>query len=898
MTRTENISPQWIESQYQLYSQNPEQVSAEWRSFFQGFELGLESRANRTNTAPDYKPAAVQSLLRRYREIGHIYACVDPLSPCELDHPRLQLSEFGLDDKDLPREFAVDNFILPHAPLSEIIAILQQTYCRSLGSEFMHIPIPEERKWLQDRMEATRNRPGLSRNKKLSTLKMLQQASKFETFLHRKFVGQKRFSLEGAEAVIPLLDHIMEQSAGLALEHVIIGMAHRGRLNIMANIFKKPLENIFAEFADNEAFNIVGEGDVKYHKGFSTDRYFETGCVHISLASNPSHLEAVNPVVEGKCRARQDRQKGDGEQLVMPLLIHGDAAFAGQGIVAETLNLSQLEGYKTGGTLHLVINNQIGFTTAPVDARSTCYPTDIAKMLMAPIFHVHGDDPEALLQAADLALQFRQQFRKDVVLEVICYRRHGHNEGDEPFFTQPLMYEKIRNQTPTVDIYRNQLLSEGFDEAELDAIASQVDEALETALQLPPQKLEEGFLKKWSEISRKFSFEPIETGLQQETLNKLIAEATRLPADFTPHRKIATLLQKRRDAIDSGEKVDWGTGEALAFASLVSEGTSIRVSGQDSQRGTFNHRHATLTDNLTGRKHTPLADLAKASGCSFTAYNSMLSEAAVLGFEYGYSVETPNDLTIWEAQFGDFANGAQVIIDQFIASSMAKWDRSSGLAMFLPHGYEGQGPEHSSARIERYLQLCADNNLLAVNPSTPAQLFHLLRRQVHTAYRRPLIVFTPKALLRHPACVSQLDDFTAGHFQEIIPDTVTASNCERVLLCSGKIYYDLLQQRLDTGRQDVAIIRVEQMYPLHTELLQEIIAPFRADVEYYWVQEEIGNAGAWDHLRPQLTELLGREPVYIGRNRSASTAVGSHRIHKLQQQRILDLAFADNQERS
>ncbi len=895
MNPADNISPQWIESQYQLYKENPEQLPSEWRIFFQGFELGQK---NGSDSAPDHQPAAVQSLIRRYREIGHIYACVDPLTPCELNHPRLQLSEFRLDENDLQREFAVDNFILPQAPLAEIVAILQQTYCRSLGSEFMHIPIPEERKWLQDRMEASRNQPALSRSKKLLTLKMLQQASKFETFLHRKFVGQKRFSLEGAESVIPLLDHIIEQSAGLSLEHVIIGMAHRGRLNILANIFQKPLENIFSEFADNETFNIVGEGDVKYHKGFSTNRYFEKGCVHISLASNPSHLEAVDPVVEGKCRARQDHLEGDGEQQVLPLLIHGDAAFAGQGIVAETLNLSQLDGYKTGGTLHIVINNQIGFTTSPVDARSTCYPTDIAKMLMSPIFHVHGDDPEALLQAADLALQFRQQFRKDVVIEVICYRRHGHNEGDEPFFTQPLMYDKIRNQTPTAAIYRNQLAGEGFSATELDAIANQVDHALETALELPPQTLEEGFLKKWAEISRDFNFTSTETGIPQPVLKQLIEAATELPAGFTPHRKIATLLKKRRAAVSTGKRIDWGTGETLAFASLVHEGTSIRISGQDSRRGTFNHRHATLTDNLSGNPHTPLADLARKSDCRFSVYNSMLSEAAVLGFEYGYSVETPDDLTVWEAQFGDFANGAQVIIDQFIASSMAKWDRSSGITMFLPHGYEGQGPEHSSARIERYLQLCADNNLLVANPSSPAQLFHLLRRQLRTDYRRPLIVFTPKALLRHPACTSQLSEFSDGSFQEIIPDRQPHNDCRRVLLCSGKIYYDLLQQRQESGRQDIAIIRIEQLFPLHIERLKATLAPYPAEVEYFWVQEEIGNAGAWDHLRPQLTALLGFEPGYIGRARSASTAVGSHRIHKLQQQRILDQAFSDSQVRS
>ncbi len=892
MTSTDNVSPQWIEAQYQLYLEDPLQVSQEWRSFFQGFELGVDN----ASATPDHKPAAVQSLIRRYRDIGHIYACVDPLTPCALDHPGLQLSQLGLDDKDLERTFATDNFILPNAKLHEIIEVLQRTYCRSLGIEFMHIPIIEERQWLQDKMEGSRNQLALSREKKLATLKKLLQATKFETFIHRKFVGQKRFSLEGAESVIPLLDYLIEHAAGLSIEHVIIGMAHRGRLNVLANIYDKPLENIFAEFADNETFKIVGEGDVKYHKGYSSDRQYGDQTIHISLASNPSHLEAVDPVVEGKCRARQERLDGDGEQLVLPLLIHGDAAFAGQGVVAEVLNLSQLEGYKTGGTIHVVINNQIGFTTMPVDARSTCYPTDIAKMLLSPILHVHGDDPEALLQAANIALEFRQKFRKDVVIEVICYRRHGHNEGDEPFFTQPLMYEKIRNQLPTANLYQSQLLQEGFTLEEIKQLATEVDAELEGALDRPTLKFDEGFLKKWSKIERSFSFDPVDTSVEQQALRRLISIITTLPDDFSPHRKIATLLQKRRDAVEDGQKIDWGTAEALAFASLVDDGISIRVSGQDSRRGTFNHRHATLADAITGKVYTPLDDFAHQAGGHFTIYNSMLSEMAVLGFDYGYSVETPNDLTIWEAQFGDFANGAQVIIDQFIASSMTKWDRSSGLVMFLPHGYEGQGPEHSSARIERFLQLCADDNMLVTNPSTPAQLFHLLRRQVTAPYRRPLIVFTPKALLRHPACTSGLDDFANSHFREIIPDQPATKDCRRILLCSGKIYYDLLQYRQENKIEDVALIRIEQLFPLHLKLLGEIIAPYPDQAEYYWVQEEIANGGAWDHLRPQLAESLGQEPLYIGRKRSASPASGSHRVHKLEQQRIIEQAFAEKNE--
>ena len=889
MSIIENVSPQWIESQYQLYKEDPQQVAEEWQSFFKGFELGME---NRDLLAPDHKPAGVQSMIRRYRDIGHIYACVDPLTPCSLDHPLLNIAEFGLTEADLQRTFATDNFILPKAPLKDIVDVLQQTYCRSLGLEFMHIPIPEERKWLQQKAEESRNYSAISREKKLQTMKMLLRATKFETFLHRKFVGQKRFSLEGAESVIPLLDHLVEKAAQLSMQQIVIGMSHRGRLNVLANIFQKPLENIFTEFSDNERYQIIGEGDVKYHKGYTTYRQCPEGGIRISLASNPSHLEAVNPVVEGKVRARQDRIEGDGEQLIMPLLIHGDAAFAGQGMVAETLNLSQLAGYKTGGTLHLVINNQIGFTTLPVDARSTAYATDIAKMLNSPIYHVHGDDPEALIQAATMAIEYRQKYRKDVVIEVICYRRHGHNEGDEPFFTQPLMYEIIRNHPSTADIYKTQLLLEGVPESELQQMADEIDQNLEDALNREICPIHEFFLKQWSHISRDFNFDPVETGVEKATLKKLIEALTSVPADFTPHRKITALLKKRHQAIAEESNIDWGTGEALAFASLVNEGTSVRLSGQDSRRGTFNHRHATLYDIKTGKEYTALSDIARQADCRFDVFNSMLSEAAVLGFDYGYTVETPDDLTIWEAQFGDFANGAQVIIDQFIASSLAKWDRPTGITMFLPHGYEGQGPEHSSARIERYLQLCADYNMQVVNPGTPAQLFHVLRRQVRTKYRRPLIVFTPKALLRHPACVSTVDDLTNGHFKEIVADDLEAKSCRRVLLCSGKIYYDLLQQRLDGKHDDVAIVRFDQLYPLNKELLMETLEPYKKNVEYFWVQEEIANGGGWDHLRPRLRELIGREPEYVGRKPSASTAVGSHRIHKIEQQNIIQRAFA------
>src|SRR6056297_31006 len=888
MSITSNVSPEWLETQYRLYQKDPSLVPEEWRSFFMGFEFA----GTREAAAADSRPAAVQALIRRYRELGHMYACVDPLTPCSLDHPFLRLSAFGLEDADLKRTFSVVDFILEQAPLKDIVDILQQTYCRTLGIEFMHIPIPEERSWLQKRVETNSNRPELSLEKKLSIYHSLLKATRFESFLHRKFVGQKRFSLEGGESVIPLLDHIVEYAAQTSIEQIVIGMAHRGRLNVLANIFEKPLANMFAEFGDNACYQIVGEGDVKYHKGYTAYRKVAGREIRISLASNPSHLEAVDPVVEGKARARQDRHPKDGRRHIMPLLIHGDAAFAGQGMVTETLNLSQLDGYRTGGTIHLVINNQIGFTTAPTDSRSTIYATDVAKMLNVPIFHVHGDDPEALTQAANIALDYRQRYRKDVVIEMICYRRHGHNEGDEPFFTQPLMYEKIRNHPPTVDIYKNQLLEEGINEDKLDQLSTAVDSRLEDALERQVCGLQEIFLKQWSHISRNFSFDRVETGVAQQTLIDLSNRLTTIPEDFAAHRKITALLKKRHTLVSEDKGMDWGTAEALAFASLVHESTSIRLSGQDSRRGTFNHGHATLYDTKPAVKYTPLAKIAKKAGARFDVYNSLLSEAAVLGFDYGYSVETPDDLTIWEAQFGDFANGAQVIIDQFIASSLTKWNRPTGITLFLPHGYEGQGPEHSSARIERFLQLCADNNMLIANPSTPAQLFHLLRRQVRHRYRRPLVIFTPKTLLRHPACVSYLADLESGHFAEILPDPQAVKKCRRVLLCSGKIYYELAERRAKEEHKDVAIVRIEQLFPLQTELLREILSNYPDKAEHYWVQEEIANAGGWEHLRPRLRELIGKEPVYVGRKPSASTAVGSHRIHKEEQDQILFNAFA------
>ena len=889
MSFLDQASPAFFDAQYRLWQESPEQLPLDWRIFFEGFTFG-NANPSPPSTQGE-KEAAVQSLLYRYRDLGHRQACTDPLNPCPPPLPQLRLEAFNLCEADLDTTFHTLRYHKPQATLREILATLQQTYCRSVGVEFMHIQDPAERQWLKERMEPVGNQLSLTPEQRLAVLQKLQQASLFEQFLHRKFIGQKRFSLEGGEVLIPLLDHLVQRALAVGVRDLVLGMAHRGRINVLANIFGKPLATIFAEFTDTLELAFVGEGDVKYHKGFSTDLEDGAGnSIHLSLASNPSHLEAVDPVVVGKCRARHSFYGPGGKQKVLPVLIHGDAAFAGQGIVPETLNLSQLDGYQTGGTIHIVINNQIGFTTAPAHSRSTKYATDVAKMLAVPIFHVHGEDPEAALFAIGLALDYRQQFGKDAVVEILCYRRHGHNEGDEPSFTQPLMYAKIA-QRPTVDqVYAERLIAAGLDPNAIAQQAAAINQRLEQALEEPGISHDAGYQSKWQGIQRQTETVALDTAIDEELLLELAARIGAIPKAFRPHPKIAKLLDRRRESVEQDSGIDWGTAEALAFASLLKEGVPVRLSGQDSRRGTFNQRHSTLVDHQSGKLHVPLAFVAPGQA-PVQIYDSMLSEAAVLGFEYGYSLETPGGLTIWEAQFGDFANGAQVIIDQFIASSQTKWDRASGLVLLLPHGFEGQGPEHSSARIERFLQLCAHDNLQVVYPSTPAQLFHLLRRQVKLPFRRPLIVFTPKSLLRHPECVSPREAFCHGGFREVLPATADPEGIGTLLLCSGKIYYDLLahQQRLE--RSDVAIVRLEQLYPLRTDQLAAACAPYREARRLAWVQEEPHNNGAWPFLRPQLTALLGREPEYIGRDEAAAPAVGSHRLHQQEQQEILAAAF-------
>lgn len=884
-----NISPQWVEAQYQIWKTAPQQLSEDWQCFFQGFELGQQEPTPGVRQA---ELVGAEALVRSYREHGHLQISRGPLYPAFDSLPQFQLSNFDLTDGDLETLVAPRNYNGAEGALQQLIAIMQQAYCQRIGCEFIHIPIESEQCWLQDRLEGHEPQSKFNHDDKRAILHQLEQASAFENFLHKRFVGQKRFSLEGCEGLIPMLKHLMECCGQQGIVDMVMGMPHRGRLNVLAYILGKPLENIFAEFAGQAPSLGPGAGDVKYHHGFSNDWQDGSGNrLHLTLVSNPSHLEAVNPVVEGKCRARQDLHDGDPQQI-LPVLIHGEAAFAGQGIVAENFNLSQLRGYRTEGTLHLVINNQIGFTTQAVDSRSTCYPTDIAKMLLAPIFHVSGDDPEALLRTVELALAFRQQFRKDVVIEIICYRRYGHNENDEPQFTQPLLYEKIQSHPISAQVYRHQLEDEGVVLVERQQFLEQIMAPLEAAHDKAAQPLDAGFAKRWQDVVPQFDWVPVATAVPRAELLVAASGLVHYPEAFKAHPKVAQLLKKRFKQIQDGQSLDWGSGEALAFATLLSDGVSIRLSGQDSQRGTFSHRHAVLIDCQDGHPHVPLAEIAATHGSRFQVFNSMLSEAAVLGFEYGYSVETPQALTIWEAQFGDFANGAQVVIDQFICCSESKWNRLSGLVLFLPHGYEGQGAEHSSARIERYLQLCGENNLQVVFPSTPAQLFHLLRRQIHQKFRRPLIAFTPKGLLRHPQCRSPLVDFSDGSFQSVIADDLNSTKVKRLLLCTGHIYYELWQYRQDQQYADVALIRIEQLYPLDSQKLQTVLAGYESATEFVWVQEEPENNGAWSFLRSQLKQLLGVEPVYCGRSVSATTAVGSHIFHQQQQQQLVVKAFA------
>jgi 2-oxoglutarate dehydrogenase E1 component len=885
-----------IEEAYQRWRRDPASVDPSWRYFFEGFELGASRPAEHADCAAQ---TSVVRLIYAYREIGHFLAHLDPLSPPRESHPLLELSEFGLSDADLDRTFDTTPFVglSPRATLRQLLAVLRETYCRAVGVEYMHIQDTHIRRWLRERMEPNHNRPKFGRQKKLRILKGLYYAELFERFLHTRYVGEKRFSLEGAETLIPLLEAVVESAPARGVKEIVLGMAHRGRLNVLANILRKPYEEIFAQFEENYLPDSMdGDGDVKYHLGFSGDRVTAGGeTVHLSLSPNPSHLEAVDPVVEGRTRAKQTLFHDTERRKGIPLLIHGDAAFAGQGLVAETLNLSQLPGYTTGGTIHVIVNNQIGFTTAPADARSTTYCTDVGKMIQVPIFHVNAEDPEAAVFVAELALEFRQQFNRDVIIDLFCYRRHGHNEGDDPSFTQPLMYSKIRGRPGLTEIYTEQLIMRGdLTVEESEGFRAKFEEKLKSALEEvrtgPPEyPLMRGFAGHWKGLSPHYTHDPVATGVPEETLRRIADGLLRVPDGFTVHPTVARIFKNWVRDFREGKPVFWPLAELLAFGSLVLEGTPVRLSGQDSRRGTFSQRHAVLYDARTGEPYSPLDALGEGQA-PFDAYDSLLSEAAVLGFEYGYALDEPHTLVLWEAQFGDFANGAQVIIDQFIAAGGSKWQRDSGVVMLLPHGYEGQGPEHSSARLERYLQLCAEDNIQVCYPSTPAQYFHLLRRQVRRDFRKPLVVMTPKSLLRNKAAVSPVQDFVSGRFLEVLDDAAAdPARVRRVVLCSGKVYYDLVAFRDQEGADDVALVRVEQFYPFHEAMLREILQRYRRAKEWVWAQEESQNMGGWSFMEPRL-RALGVPPAYVGRDASASPATGSKTVHVREQRELVEAA--------
>jgi 2-oxoglutarate dehydrogenase E1 component len=892
---------EFIEEQYKRWKADPASVSSDWRFFFEGFELaasGAPEAAEGFDEQQLLGQSRVESLIYRYRDLGHLLACLDPLAACPTEHPLLALEAFKLTPQDLDRKFFARRFAASgQAPLKEIIQALKETYCRSIGVEFMHLQDPSERRWLLNRMEPVRNRPGLEPDAKQRILKSLVRAALFEQFLNKKYIGVTRFSLEGGEALIAALDFLIQHVAESGCNEIILGMSHRGRLNVQANILQRPYEDILSEF--ESCYNpeeLVGAGDVKYHNGYLADlKTANNQQLRIFLMNNPSHLEAVNPVVEGFSRARQDLIGDGSREQVLPLLIHGDAAFAGQGIVAETLNMSQLEGYKTGGTIHMIINNQIGYTTLPENARSTRYSTDIAKMLMVPIFHVHGENPEAVLHVTQLAVDYRREFGKDVVIDLVCYRRYGHNEGDEPYFTQPGMYDRIRQRPSLHQLYADQLISEDIiHQEDLDKIAEEINRQLENAYDSVHGSEcpfpESRFYEKWDRISATYTHDPVATGVEKKILVSLANKLNRAPEHFNLNKKLQRLLKKRLKSVEQGEGIDWANAEALAFASLLQEGHSIRLSGQDSGRGTFSQRHSILIDIKNEKRHVPLNSIG-ADQARFYVYDSLLSEAGVLGFEYGYSLARPDCLVLWEAQFGDFVNNAQSVIDLFIASGESKWQRLSGVVLLLPHGWEGLGPEHSSARLERFLQLCAGENIQVCNPSTPAQYFHLLRRQMKAPFRKPLIVMTPKSLLRHSLAVSTLDDFCDGHFQTVLDDPETLQPPKNVIFCSGKIFYQLYKRRSDIENMDTLIVRLEQLYPVPKKQLRKILKKYQRAKNWYWVQEEPENMGAWHFIRPFLNDISGNSFAYIGRPASASPASGFHTIYQQEQEAIIEQAI-------
>ena len=897
-----------LEANYRKWKDDPQSVNETWRAYFEGFELGLtEPRAKRgkqtvQGEASASKQMNVSSLIYRYRSIGHTQANLDPLSSAPPSNPDLALNRFDLDEKDLEQSFDSGHFLENRSmKLKDLIQALEKTYCGNIGYEYVHMQNTEARRWIQSKVEPLQGKIDFSSKINNRILRKVFAAEVFERFLHTRYPGQKRFSLEGGETLIPCLDNVIEHCGRLGIREIVMGMAHRGRLNVLANTLKKSYEFIFAEFADDYRPEAVGgDGDVKYHLGY--EKVIETKeghTVEVRLASNPSHLEAVNPVVQGRARARQRILKDLERKNVLPVLIHGDAAFAGQGMVAEVLNFSQLPGYRTGGSLHIIVNNQIGFTTTPTEARSTAYCTDIAKMIEAPIFHVNGDDPLAVVFVTQLAVEYRQAFQADIVIDMYCYRRHGHNESDEPSFTNPELYDRIAKHPPVSEQLSQVLIERrDFDQKDIDAIKKEYETSLEESLArvknptFEPNNSKDRFAGSTATFQSAYSFDIVDTKVQKADLARIVEGLTHVPDGTHFNRKIQRFLSQRRTNYEENKPVDWSFAEALAFASLLIEGTPVRLSGQDSERGTFSQRHAVLHDEKTGERYVPFLNLSE-DQAQFCVYNSLLSEAGVLGFDFGYSLDYPKMLCIWEAQFGDFANGAQVIIDQFITSSESKWGRFSGIVMLLPHGYEGQGPEHSSARMERFLQACAEDNIQVCNLTTPGQYFHVLRRQMKRDFKKPLIIMAPKSLLRDKRAVSEWTDFESGSFQEIIDDSqAKPEDTARLILCSGKVYYDLVSHRELNQRNNTGIVRIEQLYPLDKRALESIAAKYPAAKSIVWCQEESNNMGAWSYIAPIIYDVFKIHPAYAGRDASASPAVGTLAIHKSELEMFLQHAFS------
>lgn len=892
-----NAGSDAIEELYRQYKQDPESIDIGWRRFFQGFEFSGKIVPQSDMKPDEFK---VIDLINEYRKRGHLFTKTNPVRTRRTYSPTLHIDNFGLTEPDREVVFKAGGEIgIGDATLNAIIEHLEKTYCQSIGVEYAYIRRPEIHEWLMARMEHTRNEPVFSREKKLHILQQLSKAVLFEKFLHKKYIGQKRFSLEGCEALIPALDAIINKGAETGIGEFIIGMPHRGRLNVLANTLGKAYQDIFNEFEGKLLEDESMLGDVKYHLGFSSERTTTDGkTLHLSLAPNPSHLETVGPVVEGITRSKIDTEYQGENHHIVPIVIHGDASIAGQGVVYETLQMSELKGYSTGGTIHLVVNNQIGFTTNYLDARSSVYCTDVAKTTQCPIFHVNADDVEAVVYTVELAVEYRQRFHRDVFIDLLGYRKYGHNEGDEPRFTQPILYKIIEKHDDPRTIYINKLLEQGaitaeeaaaieksfLDELEQELLESKEDEKarvitfLEDSWHNLHPATDEDFLK------------PVDTSVPFDLLLELTQKITTLPHGKPFFKKLVRLMEERKTMFVENGTVDWAMGEMLAYASLLGEGIPVRVSGQDSERGTFSHRHAVLTMEDSEEKYTPLQNIS-ASQAPFYIYNSLLSEYGVLGFEYGYSLASPFSLTVWEAQFGDFMNGAQIVIDQYLVSAEEKWRVMNSLVMLLPHGYEGQGPEHSSARMERFLQQCAENNIQVANCTTPANFFHLLRRQVHRDFRKPLVVFTPKSLLRHPECISPVAALSKGGFEEVIDDDMAnPSEVTRVNFCNGKVYYDLIAERRKRGHNNIAFVRVEQLYPFPLLQLHEIIKRYPNATTFAWVQEEPANMGAWSFV---LRHFKGVKLLLVARPESGSPATGSPKLHVLRQAKIIDKAFGD-----